>query len=68
MYKQWWTIREMAELKGLPRNTLALRRYRHRLPPMTQVGGVLRAHVTDVMDWRDMDDDEVIAKWHEGEA
>lgn len=63
-YNQWWTIKEMAELKGLPFNTLIKKEYRQLLPPVTKVGGVLRAHVTDVMEWRDMSDDEVIDRWH----
>ena len=63
-YNQWWTIREMAELKGIPYKTLRLPQYRDILPPVAKIGGVLKAHIKDVLSWRDMSDAEVRETWH----
>ena len=55
----------MAELKGIPYKTLRLPQYRDILPPVSKVGGILKAHVVDVMAWRDMSDSEVRGQWHD---
>ena len=64
-YQQWWTIREMAELKGISYRMLSDVRYRDILPPVSKCGGVWKAHVIDVLPWRDMSDDEVRGEWHD---
>ena len=63
-YNQWWTLREMCQLKGLNYSSHRLPRYRDRFPPVVRVGGKWRAHVSDVIPWRDMSDAEVLKKWH----